>query len=43
MAALKAHLLTKLFKETEDSEWDILGIDTKGVIDLVKWKLLRRK
>jgi hypothetical protein len=41
--SLKAHLLTKLFQEAEDSESGIFGIDTEGVIDLVQWKLFGRK
>ena len=41
--SLKAHLLTKLFQEAEDSERVIFGIDTEGVIDLVQWKLFGRK
>jgi hypothetical protein len=41
--SLKINLLTKLFQEAEDSERDIFGTDTKGVMDLVEWKLFGRK
>ena len=41
--SLKTRWLTKLFQEAEDSERGIFGTDTKGVIDLVEWKLFGRK